>query len=184
MMIRNSRGKKTLSFGIGSPYQKQVKVLKIVPKFPSGSVFQVMPPSSIEDEILKGTTNGDISSAYPNKDTIPPNLTQEGHGQTDHFEVNHFDFSIEDMDENELDSVQTASSKDKISFDKKVNVEDENLKSGREKSSSVNQENSLESDKESCSDIDNESSQTSDNSTEENKEENERDVMENWFKIL
>ena len=105
-MIRNNRGKKNLRFGFGSPYLKPNEKLKLVQQFPDGSVYQVMPPSSAQEEILKGNTNGDISSAYPNKDTRPPDLTQEGKGldddQNEHFEVNNYDFSIDEgLDEGE-----------------------------------------------------------------------------------
>lgn len=135
-MIRNNRGKKSLRFGFGSPYLKPIEKLKLLQQFPDGSVFQVMPPSSAQEEILKGNTNGDVSSAYPNKDTRPPDLTQEGKGldddQNEHFEVNNYDFSI---DEAQDESEGKGESQSQVTDDLKSNASKPENMSGNEEES-------------------------------------------------
>ena len=192
--MRNKRGKNTLRFGFGSPYLKPIKSMMVMQKFPDGSVYQVMPPTSVQDEILKGTNNGGISSAFPNKDTLPPNITQEGHGESDHFEVNHYDFSIEDGEPGSND-VQEHFTND--SSEEPVSTQENELSNAADA-----RENSYDILESPSNQNDNGESQNSSNEAEQSQsisndfenllevsenpmgEINERKEIESWFKII
>ncbi len=195
-MIKNNRGKNYVKFGFGSPFTRQIHAFKVMSNFPQGSVYQVMPPSSVQEEILKGNTYGNISSAFPNKDTLPPNLSQEGHGQSDHFEVNTYDFTIEEDGKSDSDLKSSANSdtnsseiQEQISSmsDKKndAGMSNEEVVPSNEGGDELSESDNLQDINESNESNDQQFLNLLDNSGSDLSDETtERKEIENWFQIL
>lgn len=177
-----------MSFGFGSPYMKKIQRVTVMQKFPDGSVYQVMPPTSVEEEILKGTTNADISSAHPNKDTLPPNLTQEGKG--DYFEVQNYDFSIEEGKENNLDSIEDENIESDSANGADIdndNIPDDHENSNKGDQSESSNDNGESQNEEKCQSHPDEeqlSGILEFPEVENGNQDLERVEIENWFKII